>query len=55
MVATPYLKIGQINLHDSCNASAFLDKILTEEKLDIALIQEPWICNGCIVAISVLI
>lgn len=40
------LRIRQINLHHSSAASASLLMTLEEDKVDIALIQEPWISGG---------
>lgn len=39
------LRVRQVNLHHSRAASAALLMSLEEEKVDVALIQEPWIAG----------
>ncbi|CAL1681167.1 unnamed protein product [Lasius platythorax] len=40
------LKIVQINLHRSAQATAVLQRRIIRERLDVALIQEPWTFRG---------
>jgi hypothetical protein len=43
---THNIKFVQINLHHSKAASANLCQLIAEGKVDIALIQEPWVYKG---------
>lgn len=45
-------KIIQVNLHHATAASAVLEKIFREKDLDLALIQEPWLCNTTVLGLN---
>ena len=46
------LKAVQINLHHSKAASASLVRQLSDEDLDVALIQEPWVNNSAVLGLG---
>lgn len=41
-----HIKIIQVNLHHAKGASAVLSRRFANERLDVGLIQEPWVNNG---------
>jgi TRAP-type uncharacterized transport system substrate-binding protein len=45
-IHTHNIKFIQINLHHSKAASANLFQLIAEGKVDITLIQEPWVYKG---------
>lgn len=47
-----YIQFIQVNLHHAKGASAVLSRRFTKNKIDVGLLQEPWVNNNKIKGIS---